>query len=296
VASTSPTAAGLSRRVGEGGRKSYRLGRELVGRFGERDLLTYASAISFQVLFSLVPLALAGLALLAFMGLEETWNDRIAPEAEDNLPGDAYSLIDRTVKHVLGEQRGFWLTLGFAFATWQVSGAIRAASGALNDIYSVTEERSWLKRIALSLVLALALMPLLIGAVAAIGFGDRLLSEVGIDGVAGFLADMARWVLGIACMLTAVWLVVRWAPAEPPPKARWVTLGTGLTVGSWLIASGLYGVYITHVASYGSMFGALASIIVLMTYIYILSVVFLGGVQLDGMAREHNGVETSPDA
>jgi membrane protein len=270
--------------------------RELVDRFGERDLLTYASAIAFQVLFALVPLALASLAMLAFVGLEETWKDRLAPQAEETLPEDAYSLLDRTVGHVLGQQRGLWLTFGVLFTLWQISGALRASSGALNQIYGVNDERAWARRLVISLFLALAIMPLLVGAVAAIGLGDRLLSEIGIDGVAGLFADVARWLLGIGCLLTAVWLVVRWAPGEPPPGARWVTLGSGLTVGAWLVVSAAYGLYISQIASYESMFGALASVIVLMTYLYILAVVFLGGVQLDGMARERNGRATSPAA
>jgi membrane protein len=289
VASTPRTDAGLAGRVRGVGRSCYREGRELVERFGERDLLTYSSAIAFQVLFSLVPLALAGMAVLAFLGFEETWSDRIAPEVEEALPGDAYSVVERTVENVLGEGRVTWLTIGLAFTVWQISGAVRAASGALNEIYDVDEARSTVRRAVVSVALALAIIPLVVLAVLFIGLGDRLLGEVGIEGVAGFLADVGRWILGIACLQTAVWLVVRFAPGESPPGNRWVSLGSGLTVAGWLVTAALYGLYIEYVASYESMFGALAAVIVLMTFVNLLSVVFMAGAQIDGMARERNG-------
>lgn len=294
MADTSLTRArARSGRARELGARAYANVRELIERYGERDLLTYASAIAYQVLFALIPLALAALATLAFIGLEDVWTERVAPEARDALPSDAFSLVDRTVDKVLGEKRVFWLTGGLAFALWQLSGSLRAVSGALNEIYELEEDRSWVRRLVGSVLLALMIAPLLLAGTLSIAFGDRLVSALGIDGVAGFFGLLARWGLGVVCLLTAVWLVMRLAPAQEAAK-RWVSLGSALTVGGWILTSLGYGLYLDHIASYQSIFGALAAVIVLMTYLYLLAVVFLGGAEVDKMAREHAGPGDDP--
>jgi membrane protein len=272
-------------------RRRVREGREvahaLVQCFTSRDLLSYASAIGFQVLYALVPLMLAAVALLGFLGLEETWSEELAPEIEDGInDSDAFSLIDRTVESVLGEQRGLWLTFGIAFATWQVSSAIRAAMGPLNRIYGIDEDRPTIPRILVSLKISLLIMPLLVIGFGGVGLGGRILSGRLDMGTFGSVAlGLGRYVIAVPILLAAVWLILRLAPAHKP-ELKLVSLGAGLIVGAWVIASAGFAFYVAEVASYETVFGGFAVVIVLITYLYILSLVFLGGAQLDALLRE----------
>src|SRR5690349_18175397 len=68
-------------------------------------------------------------------------------------------------------------------------------------------------------------------------------------------------------------LVLRLAPAEDRP-ARRVTFGSALVIVSWLVASAGFAWYLRDVARYGSIFGALATVVVVLTYIYIASIAF----------------------
>jgi uncharacterized BrkB/YihY/UPF0761 family membrane protein len=63
-------------------------------------------------------------------------------------------------------------------------------------------------------------------------------------------------------------------------------------VGAWIAASILFGLYIRFVASYGSIFGNLATIVILFAYIYISSIVFFAGAQVDAIIRRR--VEGNP--
>jgi membrane protein len=78
--------------------------------------------------------------------------------------------------------------------------------------------------------------------------------------------------------------VVGVAPAEERPAER-VTFGSTLVIVAWLVSSAVFGWYLTNVASYGSIFGALATVVVVLTYLYISSIVFLTGVQLDALVN-----------
>src|SRR5919206_1137320 len=86
--------------------------REILRGFHENDLLTYASAISFQVFFALIPLALLGLGILGAFGLTDVWSSDVAPNLRDSASPAAYKVIDQTVRHVLERKQLFWATVG----------------------------------------------------------------------------------------------------------------------------------------------------------------------------------------
>ena len=173
--------------------------RELMRSFDEYDVLTYASAIAFQGIFALIPLALVALGLLGLFQLEGVWNDHLAPELRGQVSHAVFEVFDSTVRRVLGSRQLFWVTAG-------------------------------------------------------------------------------------ALLLLAVASVVRWAPAEQR-QWQWVTFGTGLVVVAWLGMSAVFGWYLRDVASYGSIFGNLATIIVAFEYAYLSAIVFLAGLALDGLAQ-----------
>ena len=55
---------------------------------------------------------------------------------------------------------------------------------------------------------------------------------------------------------------------------------------SWVVTSIAFGLYATYVASYTSVFGHLASIFVLLLYIWLSANSFLVGIQVDAEVRE----------
>jgi membrane protein len=87
-----------------------------------------------------------------------------------------------------------------------------------------------------------------------------------------------------ALMLLAVGLVLRYGPAKSRP-IHWVSFGTALIVGSWIVMSIGFTAYLKFIASYESVFGNLATLVVLMGYIYLSAVVFLAGAQVDAIVR-----------
>jgi membrane protein len=103
--------------------------------------------------------------------------------------------------------------------------------------------------------------------------------------VVGFVL---RWALGIGLMLLLVGLLVRFAPDRRQPL-NWVSFGALLVVCGWIVMSVGFGWYVTRIADYQSVFGSLATVIVVMTYLYAAAIIFLTGVQIDALVRR--GIE-----
>jgi membrane protein len=261
---------------------------ELVHSFSERNLLTWASALSFQLITAVVPFLLFGFGLIGFLNLDSAWTD-IAKNIKPHMSGAAFKVVDDTAKKVVTEKQLWWVTIGFALAIWQVSGGIRAIMGGLCAIYDCDESRGWFERIRRSVVLAVVVSALVLGAIAVAWAGPLLYGDVGQP--LGALLFLARWSVAALLLGTATGITVRFAPDGYQPPG-WVSVGTTIVVGAWIAASILFGLYIRFVASYGSIFGNLATIVILFAYIYISSIVFFAGAQVDAIIRRR--VEGNP--
>ncbi len=259
--------------------------RELLAGFDDNDLLLFASAMSFQVLTALVPLALFGLGALGFLGLGGVWSDDVRPHIGPNVSDAAMTVIDHTVDQVLGSAQVFWVTVGFAIAVWQLSGAVRATMEVLNRVYCAEEQRSFGRRFVVSFTLAIAVMMLTFAAVGAVVLLPLVVASFGPLLSAGFF--LARWLLAATLVGLAVGLLVHQGPDRAQPLG-WVSAGAVTIVVAWVAMSVTFGLYLSKAASYGSIYGALASVVVLMGYLYASAIVFLVGIQLDAMARGHN--------
>jgi membrane protein len=264
------------------GRSRLRRLRWLVRVYEEHDLLTYASAIAFQILSAIVPFLLFGFALLGFLHLEEVWRDELAPEIEPAVSGPAFQVIDEAVEKAISSKQVFWLTVGFLLALWQISGAVRAVMGALNTIYREQTRRSWRRRMLVSFGLGLAVGACFLAAIAVVTLPPLLYGETSAP--VAVLLVLARWGAAGALLLLAVGLLLHFAPERHQPL-HWVTFGSLAIIAAWLAMSAAFGFYLTELASYGSVFGPLATAVVLMGYLYFSAVIFLGGVQADALVR-----------
>ena len=260
--------------------------RELVDAFDRNDLLLFASAMSFQVLTAVVPVLLFVLGLLGLLELTEVWRSDVRPSIAESVSPAAMKVIDDTVTRVLGSKQVFWITAGAALAVWQVSGGVRAAMDVLNRVHGVQEDRPWRARHVRSLWLAAVLIALIIAAAAVVNLTPLLYGDPGP--ALGVLLLLARWAAAAALLALAVGLLVHRGPDFEQPLS-WVSVGTLLVIGAWVVMSAAFLAYLTHVASYGSLFGNLATVVVLMAYVYASTITFLVGIQVDALLRDRAG-------
>jgi membrane protein len=258
------------------------LARGLIDGFEQNDLLTYASAIAFQILTAIVPFLLFLLGLLGFLDLSEVWADDLAPDVEPRVSEETFALLDDTVSGVLEERELFWLTGGFLLALWQISGGVRAVMGALDGVYDTRRHRAARERYPLSIGLALAVAALVAASGAVARFVPLLVEDQ--SALLEIALFVARWLVAIALLALAVGLLVHYAPGVRRPLP-WVSFGTLLVIAGWVAMTVGFWFYLTKIADYNSIFGHLANLIVLMAYLYAAAVVFLAGAQIDAVVR-----------
>jgi membrane protein len=166
-----------------------------------------------------------------------------------------------------------------------MSGAVRAAMEALDDIYGMRERRSIVERLRRSLWLAAAVGGCFVLAAGVVRLGPLAIHPGRDDVLLEVASVVVRWGVAVALLGLAVSLTVRYGPMAELPT-RWVTLGAALSVGSWVVMSVAFGAYLTGVASYASIYGSLAALMVLFSYVYLSTAAFLFGAQVDALVRK----------
>ncbi|MFO7655108.1 MAG: YihY/virulence factor BrkB family protein [Candidatus Krumholzibacteriia bacterium] len=270
------------------GRTIKDVSRRLVTATSENDLLTYASAVCYQIIFALAPVMLAGLAVLGFLNLEEVWDSELAPRLRQAMTDEIFGLVDGGARSVLESRNSFWLTIGVVLALWYISGATRALMGVMNRIYATKDPRSFRRRMGISILLSVAVAVCFGLASVAIYLSPALIGRLDVGFGFSALAGVIRWALTLVPLYVALLLFVRYAPAHRRAISHG-SLTSAVIVGGWVVTSFIFRWYVTSLADYESLFGNLASIIIAMGYLYLSSMVLIYGLQLDALVRQSLG-------
>jgi membrane protein len=246
-----------------------------VDLLARHEILTFASAIAFRTLVALIPLLLLGLAILGAIHRPDVWRDELSPGVAGKVRLPVFAGIDDTVEQILTHGTAPLIAFAGALSIWDVSSSVRACMGGMNAVYEDDERRSTWRRLGVSVGLGIGIAACVIGAV---------LIVIVARSWGGYGFAVVRWLGAIVLVGLAVGLLFRFAPTKPR-ATRWESAGTVLVVVAWIVASLVFKWFVTSVANFRTATGILAAFLVLTTYVYVSSIVFLVGVQLDELFR-----------
>ncbi len=252
-----------------------------VDLFDRHRILNNASAISFQALKALVPLALFGIALPGVLGLSNVWDDSLREGVSQQFTPTVFVAIDTAVGKIMTEGSPALPSFAGALLLWYVSGLVRACMGGMNSIYEADEKRSLLRRWSLSFVLAVCVTGAVVLSVLAVTVGPR----IDRSGAIHLLLLVLRWPFAVLALGLAVGLLVRYGPAERR-QVRWASVGAVTVVAAWIVQSLLFAWYVGSFADFTSASGALTVFLVLAAFLYTASIIFLVGVEIDELLRK----------
>lgn len=258
-----------------------RVGRS-IKKFSADDMLVYASAVSYQVFFSLFPFIIFLLALLGFLNLQPVF-DFLLEHSKTVMPQSAFSMLQSITQQIQSQASGGVMSLGAILALWSASSAVRMAMHALNIAYDVEDRPVW-KKIPLSVVYTLVLASLLIGAAGLMFMGAKLIEPIlqplGLGQVFVSVWTWARIPVAVLLLIVAVALIYWLFPNVKKPF-RFITPGALLAVIVWIVASLGFSFYVANFSSYSATYGALASVVVLLLYFFISAAILLLGAEID---------------
>jgi membrane protein len=106
------------------------------------------------------------------------------------------------------------------------------------------------------------------------------------------LLKIVRWPLLLVLVAFALSLFYRYGPSRAKPQWRWISWGSAIATGLWLVASILFSWYVTNFGSYNKTYGSLGAIVGFMTWVWLSNIVVLVGAQLNA-EMEHQTAQQS---
>src|SRR5690606_2463939 len=132
------------------GVSAWTLVRRTLTDFVADELPTYASALAFQLFFSLFPFLLFLIALIGVLDAQPFF-DWLHQQAELVLPREALGLVDPVIAQLQTQQAGLF-SVGILLALWTSSAAVRSTMAAMNRAYGVEDGRPAWKLVPLSVL------------------------------------------------------------------------------------------------------------------------------------------------
>jgi len=260
-------------------------------RFWTQNMLHHAAALTYHSLLSLFQAVLLAVAALGLLGTQQTL-DRLAAFLVDY--GANRSLVEgviaagRNAVQAKGTS-AVALAVGLVVAVFFASSAFVAATTALNVVMEATDHRSILRRRLHAAGATLVVIALGLGAVIAVFLGGELavvvFSQIGLGEGAAELWGLLRLPLaGLLAMSAFAWLYYA-APTIPDPRWRWITLGASVAVLVWLVGSVLFFLFVASFPSYNATYGAFATAILLVVWLWLTNVALLYGAEVNAAGR-----------
>lgn len=250
------------------------------------ECVDLASGLTFRMLLSVFPALVALVSILSLLGQSGSVVTQVLDEVERVAPTDTWSSIRPMLDTVLDTPAPGWgLIVGLAIALWSASGYVKAFGRAMNTVVGVPEGRGV---VVFNLVMyLLTLLILIMGALALLVFvlsgpiAEAVGGLLGMSGVALTVWNVARWFLLAGIVVLVVAFLYHATPNIKQPRFRWLSIGALIAIVVSILASLGLSFYVSRFGTFNATYGALAGVIVLMLWVFIVNAILLFGAQLD---------------
>ncbi|WP_194192158.1 YihY/virulence factor BrkB family protein [Clostridium chrysemydis] len=259
----------------------------LIVKVKRDDIFALASQLAYYMVLSFFPFLIFLITLVGFSNLDST---EVLDGLKTIVPTSVYELTQSTVVEVVDYQHTGILGVSVVLTIWSASSAFRAVIKGVNKAYEVTERRSFIKISIIGMISVLALALTVICTLAMLVFGDQIgyyLSHLlPFEHVLNFIWDILRYVIIIVMMILVFAIIYKVAPNRKV-KLRNTIPGAIVTTVGWIIASLGFSYYVNNFANYSRIYGSLGTVFVLMTWLFITSMIFIFGVEVNSVLERN---------
>ncbi|MCF0149492.1 MAG: YihY/virulence factor BrkB family protein [Clostridium sp.] len=247
------------------------------------DIFALAAQLAYYLMLSFFPLLIFLMSVIGFIKLDAA---DILDGLRAILPNNVYMLVDSTVVEIIDTQYVGLLGASIAATIWSASSGFRAVIKGLNKAYDIKDTRSFIKRAFVAIIFTFALVLVIAVTLAMLVFGELigkyLLAIFPFEEVITRVWNISRYIIVVLVMIMAFASMYRYGPAKKIPW-REVYLGAIITTFGWIIVSLGFSYYINNIANYSRLYGSIGAVFVLMTWLYITSVMLIVGAEFNSV-------------
>ena len=272
-------------------KKFFQLYRTACWRAFQHDAFGIAKGAAYSLIFTMFPALLLSTSILAAVVSSKELIDQITAGLTRVFPPGTGSAV--IVYFESAQERPIRVLILASIVTlWSASGVMMSWMEGFRNAYQLPKVWGIVKErmIAFGLVV-MAGIPLAFATVL-VAFGNEIEQRI---------AESMAYQLGheVEPYILMLWTAIRWIIASitgvavmaliyhhaVPRTQRWhsVLAGSALATAMWFPATFGFGWYVRHIAQYSLFYGSLAAPIVLLVWLYIISIIVLIGAELNAL-------------
>jgi membrane protein len=274
--------------------------RRSVRQFKHDDVLDRAAALTYFGVLALFPGILVLVSILGLMGASTM--QKVLDNLHQVAPGGVNKFLRTVIEQVQGRSgaASIGAIVGLVIALWSASAYVAAFMRATNSIYEVDEGRPAWRTIPLRLGVTLIVVVMLVVCAVLVVVTGPIASQIGraigIGHTAVTVWDVAKWPV-LLVVVSFMFSLLYWAcPNVKQPGFKWITPGGVIAVVAWLIASALFAVYVAFSGSYNKTYGALATTMVFLVWLWITNIAILLGVEFNAESERQRAIQAGMPA
>lgn len=265
----------------------------------EDHIGAYAAQSAFFMMLSLIPLLLMLLTLVQYTPLTKAdimiAIERIFPSSRNTATSIDIWLIS-IVNEVYNQSKAVVPVTALA-AFWSAGRGVLAITNGLNCIYDIQETRNYIFLRIRSAFYTLIFVVLIVFSLLLLVFGNTISIFVNAHiPILQHVMDLLIGIRSILALLVMVFffiLIYRFLPNHRNRMYKGKLIkqlpGALFTAVGWMLLSFVFSIYVDIFKGFTNMYGSLATIILLMLWLYFIMYVLLLGGELNIVIEEKRG-------
>ncbi|MBB3108615.1 membrane protein [Paenibacillus phyllosphaerae] len=263
--------------------RAWNFAQSLYCRFQDDEVPAMGAQLTYYLILAFFPFLIFIIAVLSFADL--TVRD-VIDGIRLVLPEMSTTTIAEAFEEIQDSRSGSLLSFGLLVTLWSASNGIGAVMKALNKAYDVEESRPFWKVKGLALLFTVVLALVIVSSMVMLIFGrvigDHLYRWTQLPGNIDIIWSIAQFVLPLIIMVIVFAMLYMFAPnlhlkfKEVLPGAIFATVG-------WIVTSLAFSFYVSNFSNYSKTYGSIGGIIVLLTWLYLSSIVIVLGGEINAV-------------
>jgi len=247
--------------------------------------MSKASSLAYNFMLALFPATIFLFTLIPYIPIHNFQQNLIDLIALILPNQKATQFFNDNIVDIIKNQNGKLLSFGFVSALIFATSGVANLMRAFNRSSLVLETRTWLKIRWVALLLTIVISISLMVAILIMTAGQNILNFLQAHIFTKhhfwlYIFAFIRWVIVVLIFFVTVSILYRYGPAH---KQRWKFLNPGSIMATVLavLTSLGFTYYINHFSQYNKIYGSIGTLIVVMLWLWLNSLIILIGFELN---------------
>jgi membrane protein len=253
-----------------------------------------AAGIAFFAFLAIFP-ALAALVSLYGLFADPMRVQNQLATVQSIMPYEAYTIIENQLEKIVTQPQaslGLGFLGGLLLTLFSANKGVITMIGAMNMVYEHQETRGFFKLNLLSLFYTFVMILMIVISIIFIVIAPAILAFLPLPSSVEALIKYLPWPFLALMIILLLNFTYCFFPNRRRAKWRWITYGSAIASGVWLLASALFSFYASNFGNFNETYGSVGAVVVMMIWFYISAFIVLLGGTLNA-AMEHQAAAGS---